>query len=102
MERDFFKRMNAQKLQSSVQTPRQLQLLVKDGDHEVNAHRDPNLTFHRIGARAVVVLDAQVAFDPAEEQLDPPAQAIKLCRGQRRNAQVVAQEDEIPTVLFVE
>src|SRR5690606_15015491 len=43
-----------------------------------------------------------VAFDPAEEQLDPPAQAIKLCRGQRRNAQVVAQEDEIPTVLFVE
>ena len=102
MQSHFLKRVNAQKLQSSVQSSRQAKFLVNDGDHKVNAHRDPDLSLHRIGACPVVMLDAQVAFDPAEEQLDAPAQPVDLCDGQRRDCEVVGQEDQIPLRLGVE
>ena len=78
MHRYFFKRVNTQKLQSSVQGSRQVQFLVNDGDHQVNAHRYPDLSLHRIGACPIVMLDAQMAFDPAEEQLDTPSQAVSV------------------------
>ena len=58
MDRNFLKGMNAQKLEGSVQSARELELLVKDGHHEVNGHRNPDLALHRIGARAEVVFDA--------------------------------------------
>jgi len=45
---------------------------MNDGDHEVNADGDPDLRLHRVGACSSVVLDAQMAFDPAEEQLGNP------------------------------
>jgi|GEM_PF-3268320 len=93
MHRCFFKRVNTQKLQSSVQGSRQVQFLVNDGHHQVNAHRDPDLCLHRIGARSIVMLDAQMAFDPAEEQLDPPAQAVECGHGQRGDGQVVCKKD---------
>ena len=93
--------MNAQKLQSSVQGSRQFQLLVKYGHHEVNAHRDPYLGLHRVGARPVVMLDTQMTLDPTEEQLDAPAQLVKLGHGQRRNAQVVGEKDQVPRGLLV-
>jgi hypothetical protein len=54
MQRRFFKRMNAQKLQSSVQGSGQAQLLVEDGDHQVNGDGNPDLGLHRVGTRAVV------------------------------------------------
>ena len=50
MQRCFLKRMNAQKLQSSVQGSGQVQLLVKDGDHQVNSDGNPDLGLHRVGA----------------------------------------------------
>ena len=94
MESHFFKRVNAQKLQSSVEASGQLQLLVKDGHHQVNAHRDPDLSLHRIRARPVVMLDAQVAFDPAEEEFDSPAQAVKLGHAQGGDVEVVGEKDK--------
>jgi len=86
--------MNAQNLQSSVESAGQLELLVEDRDHQIGADGDPYLSLHRIGAGAVVVLDAQVTLDPAEEQLDAPAQLVKHGHGECRNLQVVGQEDE--------
>ena len=68
MDRHFLKRVNTQKLESSVQFSRQGQLLVEDGHHQVNGHSNPDLRLHRIGTRPVVVLDSQMAFDPAKEQ----------------------------------
>ena len=47
--RYFLKRVNAQKLQSSVQVAGQSQVLVDEGDQQVRRHRDPDLCFHRIG-----------------------------------------------------
>src|SRR5687768_18604014 len=40
-------------------------------------------------------------FDPLEEQLDLPATAIKLRNGERRQAEVVGQKDQLPPVLDI-
>ncbi len=67
MQRHFFKRVNAQALQSSVQVSGQSQLLVDNGDQQVSRDRDPDLRLHRIGTVPEKMFDAQVTFDPAEE-----------------------------------
>lgn len=87
--------MNAQNLQSSVESAGQLELLVKDRDHQVGADRNPDLGLHRVGTGAVVMFDSQVALDPAEEQLDAPAQLVEHGNRQSRNFQVVGQEDQL-------
>ena len=87
--------MNAQNLQSSVESAGQLELFVKDCDHQVGADRNPDLGLHRVGARAIVMLDSQVALDPSKEQLDAPAQLVEHGNRQSRNFQVVGQEDQL-------
>jgi len=42
--------MTTQKLEGFVEFARELELLVKDGHHEVNGDRNPDLGLHRIGA----------------------------------------------------
>ena len=39
--------MNAQNLQSSVESAGQHELLVKDRDHQIGAYRNPDLGLHR-------------------------------------------------------
>ena len=90
MDRHFFKRMNAQKLKSSVQASRQVQLLVEDCDHQVNSHGNPDLRLHRIGTRPVVMLDSQMAFDPAEEQFDLPVPIIPRPLQRVANTKILA------------
>ena len=68
MDRHLLKGMNTQKLESSVQSAGELELLVKDGHHEVNGDRDPDLRLHCVGTGAEVVFDTQVAFDPFEKE----------------------------------
>lgn len=102
MQRHFRKWVNARELQSSVQGAGQAQLLVEDGDHQVNRHRNPNLGLHRVGPRAEKMLAAQMSFDPSEEEFDLPAHPVNvsdLCSG---NFEVVAQEDQIATGLGIE
>jgi len=68
---------------------------VKDCDHQIGADRDPDLGLYRVGARAVVMLDSQVAFDPSKEQLDALSQLVEHGNRQSRNFQVVDQEDQL-------
>jgi len=95
MDRHLLKRMNAQKLESSVEFARDLELLVKDGHHQVNGHCNPDLALHRIGAGAEVVFDAQVAFDPFEEEFDLLTALVELGNGECGNLQVVGEEDKM-------
>jgi len=88
--------MNTQKLQSSVERAGQLELLVEDCDYQIGGHGNPDLRFHRVGTCAVVMLDAQMSFDPAEEQLDTPSRLVKHGDGQGGYFQVVGQKDEFP------
>ena len=88
--------MNAQKLQSSVECARQFHLLVNDRDHQIGGHSDPYLRLHCVGTCAVEVLDAQMLFDPPEEQLDAPAHLVEHGYGKRWDFQVVGEEDQFP------
>ena len=77
-------------------------LLVKDGNHEIDRHGDPDLGFDGIGTRSEVVLDAQVSLDPAEEEFDVPAHPVELGNGERRDVEVVGQENQVAARLCVE
>ena len=50
--------------------------------------------FHGILGGAEEGLDAQVLFDPFEEQLDPPAVAVEFGDGECREGEVVGEELE--------
>ena len=94
--------MNTQKLEGSVESAGELELLVKDGHHEVNGDRNPDLALHRIGAGTEVVFDTQVAFDPLEEEFDLPTALVELGHGERWDLQVVGEEDKMLGRLLVE
>ena len=88
--------MNAQKLQSSVERAGQLELLVEDCNYQVGGYGNPDLRLHRVGTCAVVMFDAQMSFDPAEEQLDAPSRLVKHGDGEGGYFQVVGQKNEFP------
>ena len=88
--------MNAQKLQSSVESAGQFHLLMNDRDHQIGGHRDPYLRLHRVGTRAVEVFDSQMLLDPSEEQFDAPARLVEHGHCQRRDLQVVGEKDQFP------
>ena len=102
MDRHLLKRMDTQKLESSVESTRELELLVKDGHHEVNGDRDPDLGLHCVGTGAEVVFDTQVAFDPFEKEFDLPSRLVDLGHGESRDLQVVGEEDELLGGLCIE
>src|SRR5258708_40202289 len=94
--------MNTQKLQSSVQMSRQVELLVQDGNHQINRHGNPNLGFHRVGTVSEKVFDAQVTFDPAKEEFNLPSRAVKFGHGNRWNVEMVGQKDQVPAGLRIQ
>ena len=102
MDRYLLKGMNTQKLEGSVESARELELLVEDGHHKVNGDRNPDLGLHRIGARTEVVFDTQVAFNPFEEEFDLPSRLVELGHGESGDLQVVGEEDKMLGRLLVE
>ena len=102
MQRRFFKGMDAQKLQGSVQGAGQLELLVEDGDYQADRHGNPDLRLHGVGTGAEEVADAQVAFDPAEEECDLPAQAVNLGDSPSRDVEMVGQENQVAASFGIE
>ena len=71
-----------------------MQPFFQNGDEQINGDGGPDLSAHRVGRRAVKGFDAQMLFDPFEEEFDLPAAAIELGDGQRRDGEVVGQEDQ--------
>ena len=65
-----------------------------DGDEHIGRHGAPDLRLHRVLARAKKFLDAQMLFDPFEEQLHLPTAFVKRGDGQRRQGRVVGQEHQ--------
>jgi len=59
------------------------------------------LCFDRVLGGALEPLDPKMLFDPLEKQFDLPAATVKLGDGQRRQLEVVGQEDQIPVMLGI-
>src|ERR1017187_9359102 len=71
-----------------------MQAFLENGDEQVNGNGAPDLGAHGVWARAVEGFDAQMLFDPFEEQFDLPAAMIKLNNRQCGRGEVVGQEDQ--------
>jgi len=71
-----------------------LQLLFDNCDQHIGAHCAPDLGLHSVLACAQKVLDAQVLFDPLEEEFDLPAVFVQGCDGGGRQTGVVGQKDQ--------
>ena len=71
-----------------------MQTFFQNGDEQINGDGAPDLGAHRVGRRAIKGFDPQMLLDLFEEQFDLPASAIELGDGQRRDGEVVGQEDQ--------
>src|SRR2546425_9082684 len=71
-----------------------MQTLFENRHQQVNRNRDPDLGAHGVLAGAVEGFDAQMLFDPFEEQFDMPATMIKLRNRQCGHGEVVGQKDQ--------
>jgi len=71
-----------------------LKFFLNNGDEHVGGHGAPDLRLDCVLAVAKKLLDAQVLFDPFEEQLHLPAAFVQRCDGQGRQGRVVGQEDQ--------
>ncbi len=93
-ERRFLEYGHAQNLQDCVETGVDVEAFFEDGDQDVDRDGDPDLGLDGVLGGAEEALDAQVLFDPFEEQLDLPAAFVEPGDGERRQGEVVGQEDE--------
>jgi hypothetical protein len=71
-----------------------MQTVFQNRDEQVNGDGAPDLSAHRVGRGAVKGFDAQMLFDPFEEEFDLPAAAVELGDGQGWNGEVVGQKDQ--------
>ena len=71
-----------------------MQTFFQNGNEQVNGDGAPDWGAHGIRACAIEGFDAQMWFDPFEEQFDLPAALIELDDGQSRHGEVVGQEDQ--------
>lgn len=94
LQRHCFEHGQAQDLKNCVETERDVEALFDDGHQHVHRHRIPDLGAHGILGGAVEGLDAQVLFDPFEEQFDLPATAVQFGNGQGRQGEVVGQQHQ--------
>ena len=62
--------------------------------HEANAHSYPDLGPHGVFTGAVKGLDAEVLFNPFEEQLDSPTAFIDCRDGDGGQFEVIGQENQ--------
>ena len=71
-----------------------MQTFFQNSDEQIDGDGGPDLGAHRVGRGAVKGFDAQMLFDPFEEEFDLPAAAIELGDGQRWHGEVVGQKDQ--------
>lgn len=70
----------------------QLQTFLDDGDQHVSADGDPDLRLHGVLAHAQKSLDAQVLFDPFEEEFHLPALRVQVGVRLRLQGKIVGQK----------
>ena len=100
-KRGFVEQRETQNLQDFAERSVELQFAFHNRDQHIDADRGPDLSLHRVGARAVEGFDSQVLFDPFEEQFDLPSAFVQLSNRQGRQREVVGQEHEAAVVFEV-
>lgn len=86
---DFLEGRNAQNLQKVVERDFYGQLFLDNGNQGIDRNSNPDLGSDRILRCSVKRLDPKILLDPAEEQLDLPAELVELGDRQCRLQKVV-------------
>jgi hypothetical protein len=76
--------------------------LLETGDQQVNAECDPYLGSNCVFARPEESFDSQILLDPFKEKFDLPSPFVDSCDCQRRQIEVVRQEDEALPCICIE
>jgi hypothetical protein len=97
----FLEDRDAQNLQKRVEGNLQRQPLLNDRGKNIDCDGNPYLRFHGVLGSPEKRLDPKILLDPSEEQLDLPAELVKLSDRQSREREVVRQEDQIAAVIPV-
>ncbi len=99
---DFLEKCNGENLENFAETALDFQFFLDDCYQHVNADGDPDLSLYGVFGCTVERFDAQVLFDPFEEQLHLPAAFVELRDGQWRKRKIVGQEDVVFFVFGIE
>jgi len=70
-----------QSLSKCVQANGQIEFFLGNGNQQVRAYCNPDLTVNSVLTGPVKCLDMQMLFDPFEESLDLPSFPVELCNG---------------------
>jgi hypothetical protein len=97
----FLKDRDAQNLQKRVEGNLQGKPLFNDCGKNIDRNGNPDLCFHGVLGSPEKRLDSKILLDPAEEQLNLPAELVKLSDGRSRKSEVIRQKDQIATVVAV-
>jgi hypothetical protein len=87
--RNFLEKYNAENLQDFAQTQLDFEFFLDNGDQNVNADGNPDLSLYCVLGRTEKCFDTKVLFDPFEKDFYPPAALVKLCNRQSRQCKVV-------------
>jgi hypothetical protein len=78
-----------------VETGRQVESFFDDGHEHLDGDSDPDLSFDGVFGGAEECFDTKMLFNPLEEQLNSPAQAVELGNGERGQEKVVGKKDQV-------
>lgn len=92
--RRFLEKHQAQNLQDFSHGSLQFQFLPGNHHQHISAGRNPYLGLDGVGTGAKKALDAQILFNPFEEQFHLPAAFVELGDGGSGQREVVAQKDQ--------
>lgn len=98
-KRRFLEEREAENLQNVGEASFDAQFLSHDRHQDVDADRNPHLSLHGVVGVAIESFDSQVLLDPFEEQFHLPTALVEMSNGQRRQREVVGQEDQ-PSLVF--
>ena len=90
----MLQKRNTQDLQNGVEAPIDMEPLLDDRHQHIDRDGDPDLSLHRVLGGAEKRLDAQVLFDPLEEEFDLPSAPVKFRDRERGQHEVVRQEHQ--------
>lgn len=91
----FLERSDAQQLEDCVEAGLEREALLDDGDEHIDAYGDPFSGLHRAWRRPEEVPDAQVLFDPFEEQLDLPPAPVKVGDGAGGSVKLLVRKTSV-------
>ena len=87
--RNFLEKYYAENLQDFAQTQLDFEFFLDNGDQNVNAYGNPDLSLYRVLGRTEKCFDTKVLLDPFEKDFYSPAALVKFCNRQGRQCKVV-------------